>query len=165
MTSQQKELYAYFAPIWDLWMTLAGHKRALTKYVKRLPLELPASPRVLDLGCGTGIISFALLRKFPLAQITAVDIEPAMLRQALRLQKRYKISPKQLNFLKGDINLLTLTPGSFDIIVTSGALEYAQLPKTAYMLAGLLHKGGYFLNIGMRNNFLGKLFLVTHRNL
>jgi len=46
---------------------------------------------VLDLGCGTGQLSVDLLKRFPQSQIMAVDISPAMIRQA-QLRFREQVS-------------------------------------------------------------------------
>jgi SAM-dependent methyltransferase len=54
---------------------LAGHLAEITGW---LPLD--GSPRhVLDLGCGTGAGTFALLDRYPGARVTAVDSSPAHL--------------------------------------------------------------------------------------
>jgi malonyl-CoA O-methyltransferase len=39
-------------------------------------------PRVLEIGCGTGFLSEALLARLPAASLTATDIAPAMLERA-----------------------------------------------------------------------------------
>ncbi|MEU3492996.1 class I SAM-dependent methyltransferase [Kitasatospora cineracea] len=60
---------------------LAEHLAAITDW---LPLD--AEPRhVVDLGAGTGAGTFALLRRFPEARITAVDASPGHL---LRLREK-----------------------------------------------------------------------------
>ncbi|QKW23419.1 class I SAM-dependent methyltransferase [Kitasatospora sp. NA04385] len=60
---------------------LAGHLAAITDW---LPLD--AEPRrIVDLGAGTGAGAFALLRRFPDAEVTAVDASPGHL---LRLREK-----------------------------------------------------------------------------
>ncbi|WP_030605673.1 class I SAM-dependent methyltransferase, partial [Streptomyces rimosus] len=59
----------YLAQLTDLLSHLAG----------------PAPARILDLGSGPGTGSLALIRQFPAARVTAVDISPHMLH---RLQKQ-----------------------------------------------------------------------------
>ncbi|GLW52192.1 class I SAM-dependent methyltransferase [Kitasatospora phosalacinea] len=60
---------------------LAEHLAALTDW---LPLER-APQRIVDLGAGTGAGTFALLRRFPDARVTAVDASPGHL---LRLREK-----------------------------------------------------------------------------
>jgi len=49
------------------------------RLVERIERE-PSS--ILDLGCGTGYLTLLLHRRFPQAQIDAVDFAPAMIEQA-----------------------------------------------------------------------------------
>ncbi|MFF2524848.1 class I SAM-dependent methyltransferase [Streptomyces liangshanensis] len=55
---------------------LAEHTASLTAW---LPLR-SAPRRIVDLGCGTGTGTFALLGRFPDAHVTAVDTSPGHLR-------------------------------------------------------------------------------------
>ena len=63
---------------------LAEHIASITEW---LPVE--TSPRhIVDLGCGTGAGTFALLTRYPEAHVTAVDSSPAMLAAAPRANAR-----------------------------------------------------------------------------
>ncbi|MCK1795702.1 class I SAM-dependent methyltransferase [Streptomyces sp. XM4193] len=60
-----------------------GYRTDLLRSARRLRLPgKGAGLRVLDLGCGTGASTRALLRAAPYASITAVDASPGMLRRA-----------------------------------------------------------------------------------
>ncbi|MEU5162488.1 methyltransferase domain-containing protein [Streptomyces sp. NPDC020875] len=60
-----------------------GYRTDLRRSARRLRLPRGgAGLRVLDLGCGTGTSTEALLRAAPYARITAVDASAGMLRQA-----------------------------------------------------------------------------------
>ncbi|MGA5096762.1 class I SAM-dependent methyltransferase [Streptomyces lavendulocolor] len=60
---------------------LAGHHASVTQW-----LPVGRDPRrITDLGCGTGAGTFALLSRFPRAEVTAVDASPALLE---RLRER-----------------------------------------------------------------------------
>lgn len=52
-------------------------QRIKKDYTKRVP-----SPRILDVGCGTGLLSIALAEKFEVADIVGMDISPAMIGMA-----------------------------------------------------------------------------------
>ncbi|MEV7127912.1 methyltransferase domain-containing protein [Streptomyces sp. NPDC093260] len=61
-----------------------GYRADLARSARRLRLpDGGAGLRVLDLGCGTGASTRALLRAAPYARITAVDASAGMLRRAL----------------------------------------------------------------------------------
>ncbi len=61
-----------------------GYRSDLLRSARRLRLpEEGAGVHVLDLGCGTGASTRALLRAAPRARVTAVDASSGMLRRAL----------------------------------------------------------------------------------
>ncbi|URN14730.1 MULTISPECIES: methyltransferase [Streptomyces] len=61
-----------------------GHRAGLRRSARRLRLpDEGAGLRLLDLGCGTGASTRALLEAAPRAEITAVDASAGMLRRAL----------------------------------------------------------------------------------
>ncbi|MFE1425090.1 class I SAM-dependent methyltransferase [Streptomyces fungicidicus] len=72
-----------------------GHHGGLLRSARRLRLPGDgAGLHVLDLGCGTGASTAALLRAAPQARITAVDASAGMLRRALA-----KPWPARVSFL------------------------------------------------------------------
>lgn len=57
-------------------------KEAATKLMALLP---PSATRILELGCGTGILTRKLRNMYPTAQITAIDIAQGMIDKARNL--------------------------------------------------------------------------------
>lgn len=93
------ELTAAFdhaAPSYDrLTAVNPGYRSELNRSARRLDLpHRGAGLRVLDLGCGTGSSTRALLRAAPYARITAADASAGMLERAL--SKRW---PDNVRFL------------------------------------------------------------------
>lgn len=118
---------------------------------------LPEHPTILDIGCGTGISTDVLREHYRDAAIRGLDDSPEM---ASIFRKRHPTIPVVL----GDFNDLTLTgshpllmPGTYDLVVSAGALsEYGQ--TDAYRLVGrLLKDSGRLLIIGIRRNLIGRL--------
>ncbi|MCZ7415868.1 MULTISPECIES: methyltransferase domain-containing protein [unclassified Streptomyces] len=77
--------FDHAAPTYDRLTALnPGYRSDLLRSARRLRLPRDgAGAHVLDLGCGTGASTRALLRAAPRARITAVDASPGMLRRAL----------------------------------------------------------------------------------
>jgi release factor glutamine methyltransferase len=76
-----------------------------------------STPRILDIGTGSGCIALTLGHNIPNALITAVDYENAALEVARENAKKLQI--KNVEFVQSDIlkNLLESTP--YDIIVSN----------------------------------------------
>src|SRR5258705_4778950 len=67
--------YNKIAAYYDLTFKLNGYGRSLDEYFANHPLPLSRGAKILDAGCGTGLLTLALLRSlhFPVS-ITALDL-------------------------------------------------------------------------------------------
>ena len=100
-------------------------------------------PKIIDLGCGPGIVGHYFFKKFGKKRrpaITFVDINPLMLR-AIRRRKNFRV-------LQQDVTDLKLKAGSFDVSVMKQVLDY--LPKelqlkTLKNACRVLRRGGQFV--------------------
>ncbi len=84
--------------------------------------------RIIDIGTGSGVIALMLRRKFPSADLVAIDISS----QALAIaRENAKINNLEVNFVEAD--LFNDELGSFDLIVSNPPYvteeEYKILPK------------------------------------
>ena len=103
------------------------------RLVERIERE-PSS--ILDLGCGTGYLTELLSKRFPQAQIVAVDFAPAMIELA---RKRVPSA----RFLARDIEELEPEPDSYDLIVSNATIQWLTEPEqTLTRLAGSLSAQG-----------------------
>ena len=101
-----------------------------------LSLALPAKPRVLEIGCGTGHLTRALLPAIGGAWIVS-DIAPAMTNGC-----RHQLG-NAASYLVMDGEHPALAAGNFDLIVASLAAQwFADLPAALAGLAKLLAPGG-----------------------
>ena len=73
--------------------------------------------RILDVGTGSGVIALALAQKFPMAQITAIDINPL----ALDLARKNAIlsNIQNIQLLESDLFSALKEVQSFDLIVSN----------------------------------------------
>ncbi|GAA3878225.1 trans-aconitate 2-methyltransferase [Streptomyces sedi] len=103
--------------------------RALTELVARVP-ELPAAPRIVDLGCGPGAPTLTLFARWPDARVTGYDNSPEMLAAARRVAAP---AGGSLDFVEADLaGWLPAEPP--DLIVSNAALQW--LPEHWSHLAG-----------------------------
>jgi SAM-dependent methyltransferase len=74
----------------------------------------------LDVGCGTGSLSFAMARRDPTASITGCDISEALLAHG-RAANPY---PERVRFKPGNACALRFADSSFDLVVSSLVLMF-----------------------------------------
>jgi ubiquinone/menaquinone biosynthesis C-methylase UbiE len=116
-----------------------GYHEHLRMSAQRMGLpNRGAGLRLLDLGCGTGASTAALLDAAPEADITAVDASAEMLAQARR-----KVWPERVRFVHGDATQLTgLVRGPFDGILAAYLVRNLAEPDAALrQFHGLLRPG------------------------
>jgi release factor glutamine methyltransferase len=82
-----------------------------------LTLSLGHSPRIIDVGTGSGCIALALAKELPLAEIHATDISPAALEISRGNSARHRFDAR-IQFHQTDL-LLGFEPGTFDLIVSN----------------------------------------------
>ena len=148
---------------YDLTFKLNGYGRSLDQYFEAHPLPVFPGARVLDAGCGTGTLTLALLRtlKAP-AQMTALDLSASSMATAKKYVDKNKPSQQPVRFTQGNILALPFADEAFDLVVTSGVLEYVPLDEGLSEMARVISPGGHLLLLPMRpspvTTFLEMLF-------
>lgn len=161
--------YDKIARLYDLTFKLNGYGRSLDQYFARYPLPVTRGARILDAGCGTGLLTLALLRalRFPV-NIMALDLSATSIVEAKKAvsqrkgRKNGKARKRQVSFAQGNVLSLPFSNDSFDLVVTSGALEYVPLEEGLTELARVIAPGGHLLHLPCRpspaSTFLEILF-------
>lgn len=100
---------------------------------------LPASPRVLEVGCGTGFLTAALAPRLSPASWQATDIAPAMVDAcAARMAGQPGVTTRVMDAEAPDV-----APGSVDLVCSSLAGQwFSDLPGTLRRLHDCLAPGG-----------------------
>ncbi len=109
-----KDLQSYYqlhSKFYDLtrWAFLFGRYEVMDF----LP-ELPVDAHILDLGCGTGIHLSHLREKYPLAEITGLDLSADML---------VKVDDRSIMLRNEDYSQSSFEPEAFDLILCSYSLS------------------------------------------
>jgi len=117
---------------------LAYIQRKAAERLMALLENCPMPERILEIGCGTGILTALLSRRFPSASIDAVDISPAMIARARRNLKENR----QINWMAADARHLPPLP-QYDLIASNCALHWlTPLEPVFKRLGALLNPGG-----------------------
>ncbi len=116
----------------------AAFERAATRYdevavlqrevadrlLERLDLVKLAPERVVDVGAGTGHCSNALSQRYKHSQVIALDIAPAMLRQARGRLSAWTRWRGRQRFVCGDAEALPLADGTCDLLFSNLTLQW-----------------------------------------
>ncbi|HEX7176801.1 MAG TPA: methyltransferase domain-containing protein [Pyrinomonadaceae bacterium] len=142
-------IYDRFTGLYDMMFRVNRYRHSIERYLRARPLNLPAGARVLDAGCGTGLLTLALLRVLELpANITAVDLSAASLQTARRATAKEPARARHaVHFARVNALTLPFPDDSFDLVVTSGVLEYLPLAEGMHELARVIAPGGYFFHL------------------
>jgi len=119
--------------------------QALDKYVKE-------GDSVLDVGCGSGILSIAAL-KLGAKHATAIDIDEVAVKVAAENMEVNKISPSQYTLFDGDLitnSFLKVKAGTGHDIVVANILADVIIPLTG-VIRPHLKKGGLYITSGIIN--------------
>ncbi|MBX2881242.1 MAG: magnesium protoporphyrin IX methyltransferase, partial [Granulosicoccus sp.] len=119
------------APVSRIRQTVrAGRATMSEQLMSWLPDDMQGK-RVLDAGCGTGILSVACARRG--AQVTGVDLSPSLVELA-RERTPVEIADK-LEFIAGD--MLDAEPGAYDYVLAMDSLIHYQARDIVSALATL----------------------------
>ena len=113
-------------------------------FVERL-VELGATGRALDIGCGPGHIPLLAVERIPDLHVVALDASPRMLAEARRHISGHPQAAR-IELEEGDAKWVTHEDESFDTIFSNTILHH--LPDPAHLMmeaARLLKPGGTLL--------------------
>jgi ubiquinone/menaquinone biosynthesis C-methylase UbiE len=111
----------------------AGYERLMGRWSRRLAepfLDFAAVPQgaadVLDVGCGTGALSAALLRRGGAGRVRGIDLAPAYVAHAAATH-----ADPRLQFEVGNACELSLANASFDAVLCLLVLHFVPRPEQA----------------------------------
>lgn len=139
LKARSKEAFDEQAPIYDEGMQ-GDHARALYPCIldeARRAMEGTPVPSVLDVGCGTGMLSERLLSALPSCRLAGIDLSPAMVERArARLAGRAEVR-------EADAERLPFHDGVFDLVVCNDSFHHYPDPdRAAFQMWRVLRKGG-----------------------
>lgn len=129
---------------WDRWAkrydrVMSGDKNTYAKILNRMKKKLDRNMVVLELACGTGILSAQLAGSVKMLEAT--DFSEEMIKQA-----KQKCHSSRLRFSVQDAANLSYAPRTFDAVVISNALHIMPEPEKALAeIRRVLKPGGILI--------------------
>jgi SAM-dependent methyltransferase len=153
LKSVQREGWALFAPLETVTTIPAAQ---LVKHAR-----LKAGQRVLDVGCGTGVVALTAARAG--AQVCALDLSPALIAHG---QKHAALAGAQIDFQEGDVEALPYGDGMFDIVLSQFGHMFAPRPDVAIaeMLRVLKPGGTIAFSTWPPEHFVGQMFALVGKH-
>ena len=143
-----REMFATIAPRYDATnrvMTAGLDERWRRAAIDRL--AAPHDGRILDLCCGTGDVSFHLLRRDPTLHVTGIDFCEPMLAGA-RARAAREAPHKDVTFLEGDVMALPFEDDAFDGATMGFSLRnVVDIDATLREVKRVLRPGRRFVNL------------------
>ncbi len=141
-TSDVVEFFTAQYRVYDRFINWVGYPQGLQAFFQQSSL-LRSDLKVLDAGCGTGAVTFALhealvRRGFAPRTVHAFDLTPAMLdhfREKAVRRGIERLVTTQANVL--ELDELPANWINYDLIVTASMLEYVPRERLAEALAAL----------------------------
>jgi len=116
-----KEAVEYsFGKAAGLYDRYARHHRIIAKRLMDFVHPDTAAGSILEIGCGTGLLTEKLLDRFPSSYVTALDISPRMVDQCYTKLK----NSGRMSFLVADAEEYCRTGRGYDIVASSCSLQW-----------------------------------------
>ena len=136
------------------WLLFGPAHRAILQRLRALDPD--RSPRVLDVGCGTGVFASRIREVLPRSQVWGVDLVAGMLAGG---RERWGREAGDLHPVQGDSERLPFADGSFDVLTCANSFHhYPNQARAVAEFRRVLKPGGRVILVdGYRDGPLGWL--------
>lgn len=127
----------------DVWASGDAYEPYIGRWSRLVAREFlawiaaPPGSRWLDVGCGTGALTEAILRDASPASVQAVDPSPAYVAHARR-----RVRDPRAELIEADAQSLPQESGSIDVVASALALNFIPRPHVALSEMARVTRGG-----------------------
>lgn len=142
------------------WMHFAPYESHTTPCAARLVKRagVRSGQRVLDVACGTGVVSITAARIG--ARVTGLDLTPELLQRA---RENASIAGAEIDWHEGDVENLPFSDATFDVVLSEFGHIFAPRPEVALgeMFRVLKPGGTIAFSTWPPELFVGRMFALT----
>ena len=114
MRPQTSWLFNLGAEVYGWFTAQPAWRASCERLAERVAAGEPR--RIVDLGCGPGVSTFALATRCPSDLVVGIDVAPRMLREARRRQRSLKLGGARIAWVLADSTRLPLRDESVDAL-------------------------------------------------
>jgi len=162
--TKTQSFYDRIAEIHNLTLKVNGYRASVAKFLRSLDLEVDKTSRVLDAGCGTGLVTLGFYDAgFKPGKTVALDLSGASLKLAMeQFQKEKKVDSKNVVPVQGNVLHLPFEDGSFDLVFSCGVLEYVPLDDGLREMSRVLKPNGRLVFIPVKPSIVGTVLELLY---
>ena len=131
----------YFLDVYGTLPRAGPGSDALTRRAFGTMPDLPAAPRILDIGCGPGRQTVELL-KISGGTVLALDVFPQMLERVRDNAEQAGVADR-LETLEQDMNEMDFPESTFDVVWSEGAIYFLGFAAGLEKVGKFVKPGGY----------------------
>ncbi|MDA7878392.1 methyltransferase [bacterium] len=105
---------------YDFFLRSMGFENGINRFLQDLEVELPAGIRILDAGCGTGLLGLHFLNRIPSSTLLSTDLQPNFLRATLAKAAKRQLPADRLAVATADIS----TPQDIHLMTKAATTEH-----------------------------------------
>lgn len=138
-----RKIFSCTAPSYDHVVALTTLGQDISWKRKMIAItqthECPRS--ILDMACGTGILTYLLAMTFPKSHITAIDLQEEYIQQAEEKKSNLDIDNVSFHVMSAE----SVCEGEYDIITASYLPKYVNIEVLISNCAHILNVGGILI--------------------
>ena len=131
----------YFLEIYGALPRAGPGSNEFTRKAFEMMSRVPASPRILDVGCGPGMQTVELLR-ITTGSVVALDLLPEMIARARAGAEGAGVSDR-LDTVEQDMREMAFPEASFDVVWSEGAIYFLGFEAGLTKVKEFVKPGGY----------------------
>lgn len=105
---------------YDFCLKSMGFEGGIDRFLRDLEIEIPAGSRILDAGCGTGLLGLHFLNRIPGSTLLSTDLQPNFLRATLAKAAKRHLASERLEVATADIS----TPQKINLMTDVATKQY-----------------------------------------